>query len=128
MKTGRPETSQHLPVKDPIQPNPGKLKTEMGYLPHSTVGAIAATLSISANFYAQFLIRDMLEGFEMQYLARWGAAAVIAVLCLLIYGKLSGEKGADPIMNLIISLGPPNILPYVLDGLEGYYQKKSGCM
>jgi hypothetical protein len=99
----------------------------MGYLPHSTAGAIATTLSITANFYVQFLIRDMLEGSEIQYLARWGAATVIAVLCLLIYGRLSGEKGADPIMNLMISLGPANALPYVLDALERYYQRKAGC-
>jgi hypothetical protein len=124
--TGRPATLQDMPAKDRIQS--GQAEPKMGYLPHSTSGAIATTLSITANFYAQFLIRDMLEGLGMQYLARWGAATVIAVLCLLIYGKLSGEKGADPIMNLMISLGPPNLLPYVLDGLEGYYQRKSGRM
>jgi hypothetical protein len=45
----------------------------------------------------------------------------------MLYTKLSGEKGMDPILNFMITLGPMLALPYVLNWLEGYYGCEYGC-
>jgi hypothetical protein len=85
------------------------------------------TLSTTANFFAQTYARTLLITPPMHALVYWGASGVISLSCVLLYTKLSGEKGMDPILNFMVSLGPAIALPYVLDWLEEYYRCKARC-